>query len=523
MGNVLEGDPIPDREFTIHNEDTFYVYSSDYRYTCRFFGDDSISLEYVTSLKNNPLWDREALCFLPPETVLKSWLSQGFDPTELLGKTLEEAFDEFPLSSILEYSINRDVYMEAYGNACLDEMSFRTPSLFITLYLRDERIIGVFITDTHDTQESLLPLLSLHGLPLPASSQELQEYLKSLGYRYIPEYNWFALGHVTIDAPFTEDDRVFGLHIQDHSGEEGYENATTQAAKRSAELLEEYFRSNLAIYGYGSILADLTHDGLDELLVTTPDDWGGNTLSVYTVQDDQVVELYSRSFNMQANANVGELYLYSEDGKDYLMEVSVQISYMSANSYTLYSLDENGQPVIFRKESTSDGLDDAVVQEHKTACIEKATLLISHTERYAGNAYGMDLKPVDLMEVICYPERAAKKTLGDFYNTDVSVKINSPDPFAQSGSGLPDNMLNDVFWIRTSSPLVSIGGAMVGMTEADFLAALEPLRNPAFRQTLPTLSHPFLEGTYYAPVVDYTLKDGVVTEVTMYVSLADPA
>lgn len=518
QGELLEGDLIP----SLQQSGQYYVYTPEHRYRCIFIGskDGPLTpyLQEVVSLKHNPLWDGEKLCFRPREEILKTQVLKELEVTQLLGKTIEEILEMVPGLSVLDRSIQEDTAL------------FSGDSFGIYLEMKNGRVVRFEIFDQQPDQIQVVPVLLLHGLPLSASEEELTRHMQSLGYQDKKDHRLFDLGYISIGVGRENGTDVTSIYMVDHSDEGGYE-PVADPVTRAAGILEEYFRKNLAAYSYGNLFADLTHDGVDELLVIGPAEENGNRLTVYTVRGEEVVQLYQAAHSEVYNAAYGYKYLYTEDGLDYLMDVSVQISHMSANGYSIYSLDENGQPVVFREESTADGADNETVEKHKTGYIEASTLLISHHERYEGSGFE-DVKRVDLMQVISFSEHRAKEKLGEFYNTVVSVKIHEPDPFADSGRGLPDEMLSQVYMLTTSSPLVTIGDAAVGMTEEAFLAALEPIRDPAFRQDVPVLKFNmegfydqkhFLEGTYYAPYLSYQLENGVVSEVTLRVTLCDPA
>lgn len=148
------------------------------------------------------------------------------------------------------------------------------------------------------------------------------------------------------------------------------------------------------VYGYegamtGRLMADLTHDGIDELIVcsVSEDDWGFQHFhcTIYTIADGEVVELH-HEVTSSAHAEAYNLTLYEEDGAYYLMAYNYYLNqgYVN-NSYRVYHLGSDGSTIMLRQDEVSGPEYEAAAEtEELEAAIN--TMLETATVLFRGNA-----------------------------------------------------------------------------------------------------------------------------------------
>lgn len=134
------------------------------------------------------------------------------------------------------------------------------------------------------------------------------------------------------------------------------------AAERNDAALKDKFQKQYSTENCSCIFADLTHDGLDELVAvelwqdsekteplsardtsTSSDGFQNGKVSVLHMgTGGRVTTIWSREFS-PARAGNGELYLYRQDGEDYLLSYLPEESTATADyQYQLFSLSRNG-------------------------------------------------------------------------------------------------------------------------------------------------------------------------------------
>ena len=149
-----------------------------------------------------------------------------------------------------------------------------------------------------------------------------------------------------------------------------------------------------AVYGYegvmtGRLMADLTHDGTDELIIcsVSEDDWGFQYFhcTVYTIAGGEVVELHHESTD-SSHANAYHLALYEEDGAYYLLAYNFYLNqgYVN-NSYQVYHPDSDSSTIMLRQDAVSGPeAETAAETEELEATIN--TMLETATVLFRGNA-----------------------------------------------------------------------------------------------------------------------------------------
>lgn len=171
-------------------------------------------------------------------------------------------------------------------------------------------------------------------------------------------------------------------------------NANTPEGAR--EILEEFRLSNRT-NSDGSIsyaYADVTHDGIDELIVmnNTSDyfDPEGAYYEVFTVKNEIPTLIFKNGTGFTTNS-MYEHYLYTENGKAYLLSYGYFARQGSPLClYEIFSLDENGsrQMLRQREEFADYGEDDSnvtAVSDEAYNYINASKLLITPTpDDYSG-------------------------------------------------------------------------------------------------------------------------------------------
>lgn len=142
-------------------------------------------------------------------------------------------------------------------------------------------------------------------------------------------------------------------------------------------------------------LADVNHDGREDRIylgLSGFNERGSGTVQVLDGMSETV--LWERSY-AKAHAGWTMLYLYRENGQDYILEYNPAM-YQGRGDYRyeIFHLDEQGNPVILKEEETSfqlyennngvykngffgDAEEYHLFLEHVNSCIDQSLLLIS--------------------------------------------------------------------------------------------------------------------------------------------------
>ena len=117
------------------------------------------------------------------------------------------------------------------------------------------------------------------------------------------------------------------------------------------ESIEAYYRDSYKDGNSRAFYADLTHDGRDDLIVLeTEGDASDYSLeaAVTVFTRDQAGEIrtvYERQID-QSHAGWGWLYLYEENGKDYLVEYDpILYEGLSSYAFSVFYLNEEGERI----------------------------------------------------------------------------------------------------------------------------------------------------------------------------------
>ncbi len=147
------------------------------------------------------------------------------------------------------------------------------------------------------------------------------------------------------------------------------------------------------VYGYegrmtGRLMADLTHDGVDELIIcsVSEDDWDFEryNCTIYTIADGEVVEL-RHEYTSSTHAEAYNLTLYEEDGAYYLMAYNYYMNqgYVN-NSYQVYHLNSDGSTIMLRQDAVS-GTEAEAAAETEALEVAINTMLETATVLFRGN------------------------------------------------------------------------------------------------------------------------------------------
>lgn len=127
-------------------------------------------------------------------------------------------------------------------------------------------------------------------------------------------------------------------------------------------LFRDYYNANFAGKAKAVFFADLTHDGNNEMLVTSLDETYepfSGALEVDTIENGQPKKIFDRAYDT-THYGFGKIYLYRENGLDYLFEpsdrqpsaggYSEDILEITEIGYDIYSLTAAGEQQSFKKE-----------------------------------------------------------------------------------------------------------------------------------------------------------------------------
>lgn len=140
--------------------------------------------------------------------------------------------------------------------------------------------------------------------------------------------------------------------------EEGLPGLTSPAVSYSDFLYENYKGEQV-----NSILADLTHDGEDDLLVISthesdseqngmPSEYSKETIiDVYTRSNGEIINIYSDSANSEVHPGYRWYYLYVEENRPYLVQYSPDFwSGIATYRYQVFSFDSKGEKIMLAEE-----------------------------------------------------------------------------------------------------------------------------------------------------------------------------
>lgn len=138
------------------------------------------------------------------------------------------------------------------------------------------------------------------------------------------------------------------------------EQNAAETKSHNLELYKAYYEAHFGGVTNVVFFSDLTHDGFDEMLVACKRENGPTgTLYVDTVDGDDVKEIYQHTVDTTIAGN-GEIYLYTENQKDYLFLpfCSLHFTYDYVLKYDVFSLDKNGNQVTFQSGDSETTADD---------------------------------------------------------------------------------------------------------------------------------------------------------------------
>ncbi len=170
------------------------------------------------------------------------------------------------------------------------------------------------------------------------------------------------------------------------TGQQEAETPAAPAAAEARQALRQYFAAQYREAECSAIYADLTHDGVEELLVLEmdgdrlgepvqlhggrldPDRFTAGEVTVLWVEEDGSVRpLYSFTCS-SAHAGWGELYLQKRDGRDYLLHYAPYTSTGRSDfQLVLFSLAEDGTPVEAERLQAAFAAGEAPLPEEDAA------------------------------------------------------------------------------------------------------------------------------------------------------------
>lgn len=156
------------------------------------------------------------------------------------------------------------------------------------------------------------------------------------------------------------------------------EQNAAETKSHNLELYKTYYEANFGGKTNAVFFSDLTHDGLDEMLVTYSDGKNPSSgyLDVYTVEDGSVKRIF-QDYVDSSDAKNGAFYLYTEDQKSYLLSPYVTTHEgINYSRYEIFSLENSGSKINFKSDN-SDQHTDYEVQTTMMKYEEKSILLVS--------------------------------------------------------------------------------------------------------------------------------------------------
>lgn len=149
--------------------------------------------------------------------------------------------------------------------------------------------------------------------------------------------------------------------------------ATTIDNKSEQKLMQkykDYFDENYAKENCNVFLADLTHDGVNDMVVVeilkdttlapinNVDEYNYIRINVLHMGDNGMISSIYENDAKNIHSGWLWLYLYEEDGKDYLLQYSPNLLEGVGNyHYNIFSLGGNGEQIIYKSDQVDFKLD----------------------------------------------------------------------------------------------------------------------------------------------------------------------
>ncbi len=155
----------------------------------------------------------------------------------------------------------------------------------------------------------------------------------------------------------------------------------TSYADMAIDTYKNYYAENYVNKKVNIFLRDLTHDGIKEMItvellnnegeqLTANDDIGQLLVSVFTSNGKSITKIYELPTG-KSHAGWNWLYLYKENGKDYLLQYNpTMYQGVGTYQYDIFYLDNSGQQVTLKKEDfnftlQNETLDKSQEKEYK--------------------------------------------------------------------------------------------------------------------------------------------------------------
>ena len=150
----------------------------------------------------------------------------------------------------------------------------------------------------------------------------------------------------------------------------------TSYADMAIDTYKNYYAENYVNKKVNIFLRDLTHDGIKEMItvellnnegeqLTSNDDIGQLLVSVFTSNGKSITKIYELSTG-RSHAGWNWLYLYKENGKDYLLQYNpTMYQGVGTYQYDIFYLDNSGQQVTLKKEDFNFTLQNETLDKSK--------------------------------------------------------------------------------------------------------------------------------------------------------------
>ena len=361
-GGILPMDNVaPD----VTDKDVLSCYSDKFSYYMTGSSGSGLASEiYVCDLRYDPWWNVSDKSFMYPFS----------DITEILGLHEDVLYSQYRMEPDTVYYSSNDSYIRVYT----------TDGYVTKAYIQDSaiNIMGVNVG---------MSASKAFGIMNSAGMVKMSETSSSTTYAI--NYYEFTL--------VVSGDTIEQVTAVDHSRESGYTPVTRPEA---GALYEDYYSANFSTNDSFNVYADLTHDGMDEMIVVSQDYsyYNGASLSVYTIVNNSVVKLNSESYTVfgDSASGVGEYYLYQESGRFYMLYCVTYKDTSSANyGYRVFYLDDNGKETVAAQKSSASA--DSGIESAINTYKNTATLVMSCGNDFKLKLYNnikfpnMDPKPIE--------------------------------------------------------------------------------------------------------------------------------
>lgn len=159
-------------------------------------------------------------------------------------------------------------------------------------------------------------------------------------------------------------------------------SADAEVKKKARALYRDFYDANWNGKEKAVFFADLTHDGVDEMLITFQSGEKRDTksnLNVYTVSGGNVKRIYYVAFG-RSHMDEGEIYLYTEDGRQYLYRPVTDTGNGGCTvQYQVFGLSADGKAQMHQSDSIHSVIREDLSASYEAGASQEREKAITNT------------------------------------------------------------------------------------------------------------------------------------------------